>query len=313
MTDNLFNLREIYVNELVQLSEHNSRIVCLDADSKEPLLLSPFAVTFPDRSFSFGISEQDMVTAAGGMATMGLIPFVHSYGIFIVMRALDQLRNSIAYPKLNVKFILSHHGLDAGSDGITHQLTEDIAILRSIPNIKLLQPADRIELTQMIKFAVDENGPIVIKLGKSKVPDVHQEEYVWRYGIPSILKKGEKYAIITNGVMITRVLKARDLLIQKYDIHPIVINLSTLTDVNSEELIQLLSGVDLIVTLEDHSIYGGLGGIVTEILSSIKPTKILRLGLDRDFAECGPPSEIFRKYNMDENAVLQIFSEVIDS
>lgn len=304
---NLDNLRKVYIDELIKLSHKNDKIVCLDADSKEPLLLSEYYELFPERCFSFGIAEQNMVTAAGGMATMGLIPFVHSYGIFIAMRALDQVRNSIAYPNLNVKFIISHHGLDAGADGITHQLTEDIAIFRAIPNIQLLQPADSIEMKQMVRYAVEIDGPVIIKAGKSKVPRVHKDDYQWHYGKPSIVSNGEKYAIITNGVMVSKALRAKQKVKNNLSINPKVINLSTLTNIDVDELLLQTKGIEFIVTIEDHSIYGGLGSIVCEILSENNPTKIVRIGLKNSFAECGDPESLFDKYEMSEDKIYDSF------
>jgi len=301
----LFNLRKVYVDELINLASRDSNIVILDSDSKEPLLLDSFSNIYPDRSFTFGIAEQDMVSAAGGMSTFGLIPFVNSYGMFIAMRALDQVRNAIAYPNLNVKFVISHHGLDAGSDGITHQLTEDIGIFRTIPNIKLLQPADRIEMTQMIQYAATEYGPMVIKAGKSKVQDVHDIDYVWRYGVPSLIYTGEDIAIVTNGIMLKQAILARETLIEMNSIHPTVINMSTLTDINIDLFLQMLDNINYVITLEDHSIYGGIGSIVSEILSENKPTKITRLGLNGTFAECGAPDLLFEKYKMDAGALIQ--------
>jgi len=305
------NLRKIYVVELIAHAKRNSRIVCLDSDSKEPLFIDEFAKKFPKRCFTFGISEQDMVSAAGGMATMGLIPFVNSYSMFIAMRALDQVRNSIAYPNLNVKFIISHHGLDAGSDGITHQLTEDISILRSIPKIKLLQPADVVEMVQMVDWAIQTHGPVVIKAGKSPVPKVHPDDYCWQYGEPSLVAPGERFAIITHGVMVARALKVREMLRQTKGILPKVINLSSLTDVEADSIQRLTEGVDFIVTYEDHSIYGGLGGIVAEIMSEHRPTKVVRIGLRGIFAECGSPNELFKRYEMDEQAVVKVFEELL--
>ena len=306
-----FNLRQVYVKELIKHARENERIVSLDSDSREATMVDQFSSVFPERSFSFGIAEQDMVSAAGGMATMGLIPFVNSYGMFIAMRALDQLRNSVAYPKLNVKFVLSHTGLDAGADGVTHQLTEDTAIFRCIPNLRLLHPADSIEMVQMIDFAVKAEGPVIIKSGKSPVPNVHSENYAWRYGKPVLIASGEQVAIIANGVMVFRALSARKCLSENYGICPSVINMSSLTDVDVCSLLDLASGVQLIVTLEDHSIFGGLGGLVSEFFSEYRPTKIKRIGLKRTFAECGSPTELYNKYHLDENEVIRIIKEEI--
>lgn len=300
----LFNLREVYVDELIELAKQNDRIVCLDSDSKEATMVDKFARLFKDRSFSFGIAEQNMVSIAGGMSTFGLIPFVNSYGMFIAMRALDQVRNSIAYPNLNVKFVLSHHGLDSGPDGVTHQLTEDISIFRSIPNIKLLQPMDAIEMKQMVKFAANTEGPIIIKAGKSPVPNLHSLDYEWKYGYPSLIEDGEKVGIIALGPMVYRATKARKLVKEKLGFYPKVINLSSLTDVQVKNLLKLTEDVKLIITVEDHSIYGGLGGLISEIFSENKPLKITRIGLKGSFAECGSPDELYQKYNMNEKTIV---------
>lgn len=305
----LFNLRQVYVDELIELAKQNNRIVCLDSDSKEATMVDKFARLFKDRSFSFGIAEQNMVSIAGGMSTFGLIPFVNSYGMFIAMRALDQVRNSIAYPNLNVKFVLSHHGLDSGPDGVTHQLTEDISIFRSIPNIKLLQPMDSIEIKQMVKFAVNTEGPVIIKAGKSPVPNLHSLDYEWKYGYPSLIEDGEKVAIIAVGPMVYRSTKARETVKEKFGFYPKVINLSSLTDVKVSKLLELTEDVKFIVTVEDHSIYGGLGGLTSEIFSENRPLKVFRIGLKDTFAECGNPDELYQKYDMNEKTIIRIIKQ----
>lgn len=305
----LFNLREVYVDELIELAKLDERIVCLDSDSKEATMVDKFAKVFKNRSFSFGIAEQNMVSIAGGMSTFGLIPFVNSYGMFIAMRALDQVRNSIAYPNLNVKFVLSHHGLDSGADGVTHQLTEDISIFRSIPNIKLLQPLDSIEMKQIVKFAVKTKGAIIIKSGKSPVPNLHNMEYEWKYGYPSLIADGEKVAIIAVGPMVYRSMKARELIKEKLGFYPKVLNLSSLTDVQVKDLLKFTEDIKFIVTIEDHSIYGGLGGIISEIFSENRPLNVFRIGLKNTFAECGSPDELYQRYNMNENTIVKTIEQ----
>tara|TARA_B100000029_G_scaffold186103_1_gene183472 strand:- start:937 stop:1872 length:936 start_codon:yes stop_codon:yes gene_type:complete len=298
------NLRLIYSDRLINIAKQNKKIVLLDSDSKEPLMLEKFASIYPDRCFTFGIAEQDMVSAAGGMSTYNLIPFVNSYGMFIAMRALDQVRNAIAYPNLNVKFIISHHGLDAGSDGITHQLTEDVGIFRTIPNLKIMQPADCIEMEQMVDYAVNEYGPMVIKVGKTKVPKIHNSSYKWKYGFPSLINKGEDYAIIGCGIMLEKAINAQKKLIKKYSINPTIINMSSFTEIDVDYFLSITSNVKHIVTIEDHSINGGIGSIVSELMSFNKPIKISRIGLKSTFAECGDPDLLFRKYDMDEKAII---------
>jgi len=244
------------VDELIKHAKQDTRIVSLDSDSKESSLLDDFSKIFPERSFTFGIAEQNMVCAAGGMATLGLIPFVNSYGMFIAMRALDQLRNSIAYSNLNVKFVLTHYGLDSGADGVTHQLTEDISIFRPIANLIVLQPADSIEMKQMISFAIKKHGPIVIKAGKTAVPDIFDENFKWNYGEPALVKSGEKVGIIAVGLMVHKALESRNIIQEKLGFSPKVINLSSLTHVNEKSLVEMVSDCELLVTVEDHSTYG---------------------------------------------------------
>tara|TARA_B100000029_G_scaffold119422_1_gene112739 strand:- start:2681 stop:3397 length:717 start_codon:yes stop_codon:yes gene_type:complete len=230
---------------------------------------------------------------------------VNSYGMFIAMRALDQVRNAIAYANLNVKFVISHHGLDSGQDGVTHQLTEDVSIFRTIPNIRLLHPADAIEMKQMVKYAVETNGPIIIKSGKSKVPNFHKTNFRWRYGYASVIENGKRVAIITNGRMIQHAVNVRKKIKEKYNFDVKVINLSSLTDINENHLLRIVGDVEFIVTLEDHSIFGGLGGIIAEIFSEKKPCNVFRIGLKRNFAECGKPEQLFKKYKMDEDTLFQ--------
>lgn len=297
------NLREVYIEALIDLAKDNANIVSLDTDSREATLADKFAAIYPERSFSFGIAEQDMVGSAAGMSTMGLIPFVNSYAMFIAMRSLDQVRNIVAYPNFNVKFVLSHYGLDAGSDGVTHQLTEDISIFRCIPNLKLLQPADANEMKQMVNYAVNIYGPMIIKSGKSESLDVHDSDYRFEYGVPSIISPGDEVAIITNGTMIERALSAKNA-IDKEGARIKIINMSSLTDINIDALLDYTQGCKHLVTLEDHSIFGGIGGIVSEIMSSHRPIKIKRLGLGRRFAECGTPNDLYNAYGMSQNDII---------
>ncbi|TNE66506.1 MAG: transketolase family protein [Alphaproteobacteria bacterium] len=304
-----FNLRKVYVERLIEHAESNPAIVSLDTDSREATLADKFAARFPDRAFSFGIAEQDMVTAAAGMATMGLIPFVNSYSMFIAMRALDQVRNAVAYPNLNVKIVLSHHGLDTGADGVTHQLTEDVAIFRTIPNLVLLHPADSIEMAQMVDWAIAHQGPVIIKSGKSGVPNVHGPDYRFKAGCPSVVRAGKGVAIATNGVMAERALKAAEALAAD-GFDPRVVNVSTLAGVDETALMAAFDGTSFVVTLEDHSKQGGLGGILAELFSEHAPKRIVRLGLGPHFAECGPPADLFRKYEMDADAVVKRVKEV---
>ncbi|MFH1995814.1 MAG: transketolase C-terminal domain-containing protein [Candidatus Omnitrophota bacterium] len=305
------NLRDVYVETLIGLAKKDRRIVILDADSKEATKTFPFAKKFPERSFSFGISEQNMVSAAGGMASCGLKPYVNTYSMFIAMRALDQLRNSVAYPNLDVAFVASHHGLDVGSDGVTHQTVEDVAIMRTIPNMKILIPADASEMRQMIIYTAARKGPFYIKSGKSKVPVVHSKNYKWKIGVPSIVAEGKEIAILSCGVMVEKALNARVCLLKDGIAEPRVINVSTIKPLRSDVLLKALKDISLIVTCEDHSVYGGLGGLVAELMSLKDPKRIHRIGLGDTFAEAGDPDKLFRKYRMDENEICRIITSYI--
>jgi len=304
-------LRKIYIERLIELAATDDRIVSLDTDSREATMADKFAAAYPERAFTFGIAEQDMVSAAGGMTTMGLVPFVNSYSMFIAMRALDQVRNSIAYPNLNVNFVLSHHGLDAGADGVTHQLTEDIAIFRSIPNLVYLSPADAVEMRQMVDFAVVYDGPVVIKSGKTMQQDVHDEDHVWNVGVPSILREGETIAIAATGIMVAEALIAREKL-TALGINARVVNVSTLSGVGNSALFDAFEGCKLVISMEDHSINGGLGGLLAELFSERRPTRLIRLGLRDTFAECGPPADLYRKYEMDSDAAVNRVKGLLD-
>ena len=304
-------LRKIYIERLIELAATDDRIVSLDTDSQEATMADKFAAAYPERAFTFGIAEQDMVSAAGGMATMGLVPFVNSYSMFIAMRALDQVRNSIAYPNLNVNFVLSHHGLDAGADGVTHQLTEDIAIFRSIPNLVYLSPADAVEMRQMVDFAISYDGPVVIKSGKTMQQDVHGEDHIWKLGVPSILAKGDTVAIAATGIMVAEALVAKEKL-TGLGINARVVNVSTLAGVDDDALLDVFAGCELVISMEDHSIHGGLGGLLAELFSERRPTRLIRLGLRDTFAECGPPADLYRKYEMDSDAAVNRVKGLLD-
>ncbi len=305
MPSGLHSLRSVYVDTMVRLARADERIVMLDADSKEATKTDVFARKFPERSFSLGIAEQNMVTVAGGMASCGLKPYVNSYSMFIAMRALDQVRNSVAYPNLDVTFVVSHHGLDVGADGVTHQLIEDIAIMRAIPCMAVLVPADSAEMEQMVVYTAAHRGPVYLKSGKTPVPDVHRRGYRWQLGVPSVIADGERVALVACGVMVQKALRARDALIKGGVAWPRVVNMSTIKPLKIGALVETVRGCDVVVACEDHSIYGGLGGLVAEVMSAHRPVTVSRIGVKDVFAECGAPDELFKKYGMDECAIFE--------
>lgn len=295
--DYLCDVRKAYFNQLCKIARNNENIVVLDADSREPTNSYIFSNEFPDRSFNFGICEQNMVSAAAGMATEGLVPFVNTFAAFISYRALDQVRNSIAYPNLNVKIAVSHFGLDVGPDGVTHQTIEDISIIRSIPNMTLLAPADDIEASQMVDFICDTNGPVYTKTGKSKVRRIHSEDYKFKFGEPDILIDGNDIAIFSWGLMLERALKAAKILIDE-GINASVVNISTLKPLNERSVFEILKNSGSAVIVEDHNVFGGLGSIISEISSKHLPVPIEFVGVNDEFSEGGDSDLLYQKHNM---------------
>jgi len=296
------NVRQAYVEALIQQAEKNERIVALDADSQEPTKIGFFASRFPNRSFNFGIAEQNMVTASAGMATEGLIPFVNTFAAFISYRALDQVRNSVAYPNLNVKLVVSHCGLDVGSDGVTHQTIEDVSIMRSIPNMAILVPADDIEVIQMVDFICNHNGPIYLRTGKSTVPRVHDSKFQFSFGTPQVLMDGVDITIFSYGIMVSYALQAAEKL-KLAGIHAKVVNVSTLKPLNENLIVDYSNQTGAVVTVEDHNVMGGLGSIISEILARKNPLPMTMVGVPDQFAEAGSSKELYQKYLMDSTGI----------
>lgn len=296
--DQVVSVREAYANALCEHAKTRKDFLVLDSDSKEPTKMSLVFAKHPELCISFGIAEQNMVSAAAGMATLGIIPFVNSYAQFLSMRALDQIRNSIAYPNLNVKLVVSHYGLDVAKDGVTHQTIEDVSIIRAIPNIVILNPSDDIECAQMVDFCFEHQGPVYLRTGKSSVPRIHNEDYVFKVGQPDLIVQGKSnLSIIATGNIMKSALGAVDLL-NNQGIYPQVINMPTLKPIDEERLIALTDRSEVIFTLEDHTIFGGLGGIVSEIYATRSPKKVIRMGVNDEFAEAGETLELYEKYGL---------------
>lgn len=305
-----YNLREVYVDTLCQLAQEQDHIVALDADSKEATLLNRFARQFPNRTFSFGIAEQNMVSAAAGMATIGLTPFVHTYALFLAMRALDQVRNSVAYPNLNVKLVVSHFGLDVGADGVTHQIIEDLAIMRAIPNMVVISPADDIEMASALKFMLQHRGPVYLRTGKSKVPRVHDSSYAFELGKPSVLREGHDVTIFAVGVMVGHAVRAAETLLRK-GVSVQLVNCATLKPIHEKSVIESALKTGAVVTVEDHNGYGGLGGAISEILGRNCPLPIEMVSVKDQFAEAGTPEQLYERYGLSEAHIVQAVSRVV--
>lgn len=288
--------RQSYSEAIVELSQ-NPDIVVLDADLAAATKSGSFKKACPERFFDMGIAEQDMICTAAGLATCGKIPFASTFAMFAAGRAFEQIRNSVAYPKLNVKIAVTHAGVTVGEDGGSHQAIEDISLMRSVPNMVVLNPADDAEAKQAIKAAAEYYGPVYIRLGRAATPDVHGDDYKFEIGKGEILREGKDVALIGTGIMVAKCLEAADEL-AKEGIEATVVNIGTIKPLDEELVVKVAKATGKVVTAEEHSIIGGLGSAVAEVLSEQCPTKMARIGVKDQFGCSGSPKLLLEKYGL---------------
>ncbi len=306
------SLREIYGNYLVQLGEIRDDFVTLDADMCGATFVDIFRKKFPDRHLRFGIAEQNMMCAAAGISTTGLIPIVNTMAVFAVMRALEMFRTSIAMSNFNVKVVASHQGLDVGNDGPTHQCIEDMAIMRAIPNTIVLSPADSIELQAMMRFMLDHKGPVYLRTGRSPVNNIHDDSYEFVLGRWPIIRQGSDIALVVNGILHPQALEAANIL-EKQGISVLIINASTIKPVDEEHFINSVKHTKAVITIEDHTIMGGLGSLAADILCRHFPMRLEKIGVRDCFGESGLPEELFCKYGMDTAAIISTVKNLLNN
>ncbi|HEY8804387.1 MAG TPA: transketolase family protein [Clostridium sp.] len=288
--------REDYGEALVELSK-NEKIVILDADLANATKTASFKKVCPERFFDMGISEQDLMGTAAGFAVAGKIPFASTFAMFATGRAYEQVRNSIAYPKLNVKIAATHAGITVGEDGGTHQTVEDISLMRSIPNMVVLSPADDVEAKAAIFAAVEYYGPVYIRLGRLATPTIHDENYKFQLGKGEVLRKGTDVAIIATGLMVAKAIDAADKL-KEEGINATVVNIHTIKPLDKELIVNVAKETGKVVTVEEHSVIGGLGSAVCEVLSQEFPTKVKLIGINDTFGQSGTANELLVHYNL---------------
>ncbi|MBP2629661.1 MAG: Transketolase, central region [Firmicutes bacterium] len=288
--------RDAYGKTLVELSK-NPQVVVLDADLAKATKTIEFKKVCPERFFDMGISEQDMLGTAAGLATCGKIPFASTFAIFAAGRAFEQVRNSIAYPNLNVKIAATHAGLTVGEDGGSHQAIEDISLMRSIPNMTVINPADGKEAEEAIKAAVQYYGPVYIRLGRAATPDLHNEYYQFIWGKGEVLREGKDVGIIATGIMVAKALEAASKL-EEEGIAATVINMHTIKPIDKELILETARLTGKIVTAEEHSVIGGLGSAVCEVLSQEYPTKVAMVGIKDKFGASGKPDDLLKQYGL---------------
>jgi len=302
--------RDAYGKALVELGKINKNIVVLDADLSKSTKTNSFAKEFPERFFNMGIAEQNLIGCAAGFAASGKIPFASTFAVFATGRAYDQIRNSIGYPHLNVKIAASHAGLTVGEDGGSHQMLEDIALMRAIPGMTVIVPADGMETKQVIFTAAEYKGPVYIRLGRPKVPAIFDESYKFIIGKAAVVKEGSDVALLAIGIMVGEAIKAaEELAIQ--GINASVINISTIKPIDSETIVKAAQKTNAVVTCEEHNIFGGLGSAVAEVLVENYPVPMERVGVKDTFGESGKPNELLEKYGLTAKDIIRAAHKVI--
>jgi len=294
--------REAFGEAIAKFGGRYRNVVVLDSDLASSLKTQKFAQAYPDRYLNFGIAEANMVTAAAGMSVRGKVPFACSFAMFVTGRGWEFIRNSICYPNLNVKIVGSHAGIMTGEDGATHQALEDIAIMRAIPNMKVICPADAQEAYLAIEEIIKDFGPTYIRLGRGAVRTIYDENHKFRIGYGDILTFGEDICLIATGSMVSKCIDVRDKL-EAQGIHTTVVNISTIKPIDEKLIIDCAKKSKMIVTAEDHGIIGGLGSAVMEVLSENYPKLVHRIGMER-FGESGKPDDLYKKYGLDSGGVL---------
>ena len=289
--------REGYADALMELGSTRDDVVVLDCDLSKSTGSWRFGSEYPRRFINCGIAEQSMMGTAAGLAASGKVCFTGSFAIFATGRAFEQIRNTIAYCDLDVKICPTHSGVTVGEDGGSHQSIEDIALMRSIPNMKVLVPADYFEAREMVKSSASLGGPVYIRLGRPKIPKIYGDDYVFKFRHADVIRSGGDITILAIGIMVSESLKAADDLC-KIGIEAEVINVSTLKPLDEETILKSVGKTGLVLTAEEHSVIVGLGGAVSELLGEKLPTKIVRVGVKDRFGTSGKPDELLVHFNL---------------
>lgn len=295
--------RESYGNALTKLGETYKNLYVLDADLAAATKTGIFKKAFPDRHIDCGIAECNMVGIAAGLAATGKIPFVSSFAMFAAGRAYEQVRNTVGYPHLNVKIGATHAGISVGEDGATHQCNEDIALMRAIPGMVVINPADDIEAKAAVEAAIEYQGPVYLRFGRLPVPVINDyPDYKFEIGKGVVLREGTDVTIVATGLEVSYALEAAELL-AKDGVEAKVINIHTIKPLDEELIVSAAKETGKVVTVEEHSVIGGLGSAVCDILCEKSPTPVLKIGINDVFGESGPALELIKKYELDGEGI----------
>ncbi len=297
--------RESYGNALAELGKEHADVVVLDADLAAATKTGVFKKAFPERHIDCGIAECNMIGVAAGLAATGKVPFASSFAMFAAGRAFEQVRNSVGYPKLNVKIGATHAGISVGEDGASHQCNEDIALMRTIPGMVVINPSDDVEAKAAVKAAYEHRGPVYMRFGRLAVPVINDNaNYKFELGKGVVLREGKDVTIIATGLPVANCLEAAERLAAD-GVEAKVINIHTIKPLDEELVVAAAKETGKVVTVEEHSVIGGLGSAVCDVLSEKAPTKVLKIGVNDTFGESGPAVELVKKYGLDAESIYE--------
>jgi transketolase len=302
-------LREVFGAAVAELASEDPRILLLDADVGNSTRADIFSDAHPDRYLPMGIAEQNMIGVAAGLAAVGFVPFATTFAVFAAKRALDQIRVLVAQPRLPVKIAVGYTGLLTGMTGKTHQVVEDVAIMRAMPNMVVIDPADPIEMRQAVRASVEHTGPVYLRVYRERTALLFDDSYRFKLGVAKVLRSGRDVALISSGPQTGRVLAAADLLVEQ-GVEALVLHVPTLKPIDEAAIVAAAAATNLVVTIEEQSILGGLGGAVAEVLGETRPTRLHRIGLRDVFGESGPNDALLEKYGLSPRRVAQ---QVLDT
>ena len=297
--------RDSYGAALCELGATCENLVVLDADLAGATKTSTFQKAFPNRHYDFGIAEANMISAAAGMSTAGLVPFASSFAMFAAGRAFEQVRNSIGYPHLNVKIGATHGGISVGEDGASHQCCEDFALMRSIPGMTVICPADDVEAKAAVKAAYEMEGPVYLRFGRLAVPVFHSEDYQFQIGKGEVVKEGTDVAIIANGLLVYEAIQAAEELAAA-GISAMVINMATIKPLDEELVLKAAKTCGKVITCEEHSVIGGLGEAVCSLLAEKLPTAVRRIGVNDEYGHSGPAVELLKQFGLSAEHITEV-------
>lgn len=304
------SIRKAFGKTLAEIGELNEKIIVMDADLACSTQTKIFADKFPDRFFDCGIAEQNMLATAAGLASEGKIPFVASFAVFVTGRTYDQIRNGICYPNFNVKIVGTHGGVTVGEDGATHQALEDISLMRGLPHMTVIVPADCKECQEAIKYAALHEGPTYIRIPRSNVPDIFDENYSFNIHKAVVVEEGTDVSVFTNGETLAEVLLAAEEL-KKDNISLEVINVPVVKPLDFQTVIESVKKTKFAITVENHSIIGGLGSAICETLADKLPSKVYRFGINDEFGQSGKAEELIEYYGLDSKTLAKRIRAII--